>query len=65
MIVFGAVAIVLFVCLCFLPTMSLPTTFRCPLVPFVPCAGITCNMFMMAGLGASAWIRVGVWTLLG
>jgi hypothetical protein len=47
------------------PAVNVPNTFQCPLVPFVPCAGISVNIIMMSGLDASAWLRLGLWTMLG
>jgi len=44
---------------------NVPSTFRCPLVPYVPCAGVCINLFMMAGLDTSAWARLGVWSAVG
>lgn len=46
-------------------TYNIPTTFKCPLVPFVPCVGIAINMYMLAGLKSAAWIRLGVWLVIG
>lgn len=31
------------------------TTFKCPLVPLVPCLGILANIYMMASLPAAGW----------
>ena len=64
-IVFGVLAIVIFIALCFMKTYNIPTTFKCPLVPFVPCVGIAINMYMLAGLKSAAWIRLGVWLVIG
>ena len=40
------------------PAKGVPKTFACPLVPWVPCAGILINMFMLAGLQQESWIRL-------
>ena len=64
-LIFAIVSLLIFVSLCFLKTVRVPTTFKCPLVPLVPCAGIAFNMMMMAGLQYEAWIRLGVWMLVG
>lgn len=64
-LIFAIVSVLLFVSMLFLKTVRVPTTFKCPLVPFVPCAGIAINMLMMAGLQYEAWIRLGVWMGIG
>ena len=62
---FGAIALALLAALYMQPVASVPATFRCPLVPLVPCAGITINMFMMSGLSLGSWIRLLAWTVIG
>ena len=64
-LVFVIGACLLFVSLLFMKTVNVPDTFKCPFVPFVPCAGIAFNMVMMAGLQYEAWIRLGVWLGVG
>ena len=64
-LIFAIISLLIFVSLCFLKTVRVPTTFKCPLVPLVPCTGIAFNMMMMAGLQYEAWIRLGVWMLVG
>jgi APA family basic amino acid/polyamine antiporter len=64
-IVFGVFSFLIFVGLCFMKTYNTPLTFKCPLVPLVPCAGIAINMYMLAGLQPAAWIRLGVWLAIG
>ena len=64
-IVFGAVAFLLFIALCFMKAYNTPTTFKCPLVPLIPCLGIAINMYMLAGLKSAAWIRLGIWLTIG
>jgi APA family basic amino acid/polyamine antiporter len=39
--------------------------FRTPLVPWVPLLGIASCAWLMFGLGRDAWIRFGVWLLVG
>jgi APA family basic amino acid/polyamine antiporter len=39
--------------------------FRAPLVPWVPLLGIASCAWLMLGLGWTAWIRFGVWLLVG
>ena len=64
-IIFSAIAFIIFVSLIFMKTYNRPTTFKCPLVPFVPCAGIWINMYMLAGLQQESWLRLGVWLVIG
>lgn len=47
------------------PGENIPRTFVCPLVPWVPLAGMFVNMVMLAGIQADAWLRLVVWTALG
>ena len=63
--IFGFISLILFVVLCFMKSYNIPTSFKCPLVPFVPCMGITINSYMLAGLKNAAWIRLGVWLFIG
>ena len=62
---FGTVSLLIFIALCFMKTQNLPASFQCPLVPFVPCMGIAINSYMLAGLKAAAWIRLGIWLGFG
>lgn len=64
-IAFGALAVGAVAWMHTLPVACMPSTFRCPLVPLVPCLGIAINAFMMSGLSAASWIRLGAWTALG
>lgn len=64
-IVFGALAFLTFIALCFMRSYNIPTTFSCPLVPLVPCLGIAINMYMLAGLQSAAWLRLAVWVAIG
>jgi hypothetical protein len=48
-VVFGVAAVGSVVYMYRLPEIDVPTTFKCPLVPLVPCAGIAINMSMMTG----------------
>lgn len=42
-----------------------PRTFRTPLVPFIPVAGILTCLSLMIFLPADTWIRLVVWMLVG
>lgn len=42
-----------------------PLNFMCPLVPWLPCLGIFVNVYLMASLDSSSYIRVAVWTGIG
>ncbi|GAB4834081.1 Carnitine O-acetyltransferase mitochondrial [Ancistrocladus abbreviatus] len=39
--------------------------FTCPFVPFLPAASILINTYLLINLGASTWIRVSIWLLIG
>ncbi|KAF7819247.1 cationic amino acid transporter 4, vacuolar [Senna tora] len=39
--------------------------FVCPFVPFLPATCILINTYLLIDLGASTWIRVSVWLLIG
>eukprot|EP01133_Synstelium_polycarpum_P016009 gene16009-19047_t len=45
--------------------VNIPTTFKCPLSPLLPCLGIFFNTFFIMNLDYQAFIRIGVWTVLG
>eukprot|EP01105_Mastigella_eilhardi_P022616 TRINITY_DN558_c0_g1_i1.p4 TRINITY_DN558_c0_g1~~TRINITY_DN558_c0_g1_i1.p4 ORF type:complete len:114 (-),score=37.02 TRINITY_DN558_c0_g1_i1:906-1247(-) len=40
-------------------------TFRCPLVPLVPCLGIAVNLLLCASLDKWAWLRLAAWLVVG
>ena len=61
----AVIGIMIFIAMLFLKATNIPSTFKCPLVPFVPCMGIAINMYMMAGLSYTAWIRLFVWMVIG
>lgn len=42
-----------------------PRTFKTPLVPFVPIAGILVCGYLMCSLPMESWIRLGIWMALG
>jgi APA family basic amino acid/polyamine antiporter len=42
-----------------------PRPFRCPLVPWIPLVGTLACLVLMLGLPRTAWIRFGVWLLIG
>jgi len=50
------------VCLHNLPKAG---NFVCPLVPFLPCAGIFTNFYLITSLDLESYIRIIVWTALG
>lgn len=63
--VFGAVALLLLGMVVEQPEYDTPTTFKCPLMPFVPAAGIAVNMLMLAAMTWQAWVRLFGWMALG
>lgn len=42
-----------------------PRSFKTPLVPFVPIAGILVCVYLMYALPAESWLRLAIWLLLG
>ncbi|KAJ7513787.1 hypothetical protein O6H91_23G014300 [Diphasiastrum complanatum] len=39
--------------------------FHCPFVPVLPVASILVNVYLLANIGISTWIRVSVWLIFG
>ena len=39
--------------------------FLCPLVPYLPCAGIFTNVYLICSLDWESYVRIIVWTVLG
>ncbi|MCO5581309.1 hypothetical protein L7F22_035188 [Adiantum nelumboides] len=39
--------------------------FLCPFVPWLPLLSILINVYLLANLGLSTWLRVGIWLILG
>ena len=39
--------------------------FLCPLVPWLPCAGIFTNVYLICSLDWESYLRIVVWTILG
>jgi APA family basic amino acid/polyamine antiporter len=44
---------------------DLVRTFRTPLVPWLPLAGIAINLWLMASLPAPVWVRFAIWMAIG
>ncbi len=44
---------------------DVPRSFRTPLVPFVPIAGVVVCFYLMYALPSESWIRLIVWMVLG
>ncbi|MDY5767960.1 MAG: amino acid permease [Alloprevotella sp.] len=42
-----------------------PRSFKTPLVPYIPAAGVVCCVAMMLFLPADTWIRLVMWMVLG
>ena len=64
-IILAVLALVPLVAIAFQPQYNIPTSFKCPLLPWIPAAGIAVNCSMLANLGADAWIRLAGWTVVG
>lgn len=47
------------------PVVDIPTGFKTPLVPIIPCVGIYVNIFLILSLDPLALLRVFLWTILG
>lgn len=45
--------------------MPIDSSFVCPLVPFLPLAGIILNLFLMVNLGLITWLRMLGWGAIG
>jgi len=54
-----------FIYLCTQKTVDMPKTFKCPLVPLVPCVGMLINIYLIATLPIDAIYRVLIWTAIG
>lgn len=39
--------------------------FICPFVPWLPMVSILINVYLLADLGVSTWLRVGIWLIIG
>jgi APA family basic amino acid/polyamine antiporter len=42
-----------------------PRPFRCPLLPWIPLLGVLACLLLMLSLPGTAWIRFGVWLVIG
>eukprot|EP01119_Soliformovum_irregulare_P004980 TRINITY_DN1623_c0_g1_i1.p1 TRINITY_DN1623_c0_g1~~TRINITY_DN1623_c0_g1_i1.p1 ORF type:complete len:546 (-),score=132.14 TRINITY_DN1623_c0_g1_i1:175-1812(-) len=61
----GTLLVASFAPFLFMRTTSLPTTFKCPLVPYVPALGILMNVWFIVSLPWDAIVRLLIWTFLG
>jgi len=64
-IAFAIPMVAAFIPLLFLKTTNLPTTFKCPLVPWIPALGILMNVWFIMSLSLGSIYRLLVWTVLG
>lgn len=64
--IFGALTIVNFVVLCFVdqPNLFL-NTYKVFAVPFLPCLGIFCNLFLSWGVDTETWVFFCVYEVVG
>ena len=44
---------------------ELPRSFRTPLMPIVPIAGLGLCVYLIAGLNAVTWVTFGIWSAIG
>lgn len=56
---------IIFSYLLFQNSVDIPQTFKCPLVPLIPCVGVLVNIYLITSLPIDAFIRVFVWTIIG
>ncbi|EGG18372.1 putative cationic amino acid transporter [Cavenderia fasciculata] len=45
--------------------LTVPTTFKCPLSPVLPCLGIIVNTYFIMHLDTESFYRVIIWTVVG
>lgn len=64
-VVFALPMIATFIPLLTLKTTNMPATFKCPLVPFVPCLGILMNCWFILSLSVGSIYRLLIWTAIG
>lgn len=62
---FAVPMVATFIPFLFLKTTNLPSTFKCPLVPFVPALGILMNVWFIMSLSLGSIYRLLIWTVLG
>ena len=48
-----------------LPVVHMPEKFKAPFFPWTPCLGILLTVCLMCSLGWPAYLRFGIWMLLG
>jgi len=64
-IVTGPLVIISFVPIALQKHTNIPSTFVCPLVPYIPCLGIFMNMWFIITLPADSLYRLLIWTAIG
>jgi basic amino acid/polyamine antiporter, APA family len=60
-----ALVLITFIPLAVLKQTNVPQTFKCPLVPFVPCLGILFNVSFIVTLPPDSIYRLLIWTAIG
>ena len=63
--VVGVVLIVILIIIGCQPVSSVELSFKVPLVPFIPCLSIFCNLYLMFQLDLNTWIKFLIWVALG
>eukprot|EP01089_Gocevia_fonbrunei_P003200 TRINITY_DN13109_c0_g1_i1.p1 TRINITY_DN13109_c0_g1~~TRINITY_DN13109_c0_g1_i1.p1 ORF type:complete len:103 (-),score=12.50 TRINITY_DN13109_c0_g1_i1:41-349(-) len=61
----GIVVVACYIPLHFEKVLNPPKSFRCPLVPFVPCLGIMLNTTFIVSLEYESIVRLLIWTVIG
>lgn len=64
-VITGVPVLIIFAYLLFQKSVDVPKTFKCPLVPLVPCIGVLVNIYLITSLPIEAFYRVLVWTAIG
>jgi len=64
-IVTGSLVIISFIPIALQKHTSMPSTFACPLVPYIPCLGIFMNMWFIVTLPPDSLLRLLIWTVIG
>jgi len=64
-IVFAIPMVATFIPFLLFPTTNMPATFKCPLVPWIPCLGMLMNTWFIMSLSLDSIYRLLVWTAIG
>ncbi|XP_055313744.1 cationic amino acid transporter 3-like [Sitodiplosis mosellana] len=65
LILLGVLLFVTFLVITRQPKAKFESSFKVPLVPFLPLLSVFMNLYLMFQLDINTWIRFGVWMILG